>query len=191
MTMTDLPDARAVLRRQLLSARQQWADTPDAITAQEALSARLMAVLAQLEPDELGLYWPVKGEFNPRPVALAAQAQWGCRLALPFARREPVAMHYRAWSGEAPEGVDECGLPSPDGRPADPDVLLVPCLGFTPEGFRLGYGGGYFDRYLADHPEVTAIGLAWDAGRLDAAVLLPQSHDIALMAVLTESHTWG
>jgi len=87
--------------------------------------------------------------------------------------------------------VDECGLPSPDGRPADPDVLLVPCLGFTPEGFRLGYGGGYFDRYLADHPEVTAIGLAWDAGRLDAAVLLPQSHDIALMAVLTESHTWG
>jgi 5-formyltetrahydrofolate cyclo-ligase len=192
MTMTDPIDARATLRRHLLTARRDWAQTPAAPLAQEALTDRLMAVLAQLEPDGLGLYWPMKGEFNPRGVALAAQAEWGCRLALPFAQREPVAMHYRAWSGEEPDGRDECGLPAPaEGKPVEPDVLLVPCLGFTAEGFRLGYGGGYFDRYLAAHPGVTAIGLAWEAGRLDTAVLAPQAHDLPLMAVLTEAQTWG
>ncbi len=72
-----------------------------------------------------------------------------------------------------------------------PDVVLVPCVGFTPEGWRLGYGGGYFDRFLAAHPDVTAIGVSWDAARLDTGVLQPQNHDVPLIAVLTESNSWS
>jgi 5-formyltetrahydrofolate cyclo-ligase len=191
MTMTDPTTTRATLRRHLLAERRLWAETPEGEQAQLALQDRLLEVLWQLEPDTLGLYWPMKGEFNPLEAALAAQAEWGCRLALPFARREPVEMHFRAWSGEDPEGVDECGLPSPSGKPIEPDVVLVPCLGFSAEGYRLGYGGGYFDRYLAAHPGVTAIGLAWQNGRIEASVMAPQAHDIALTVVLTETQTWG
>lgn len=190
-----MPDTTALdrpaLRRQLLSARQTWADTPEAAFAQTQLQARLLAVLAQLEPMCLGLYWPMQGEFNPRDLALSAKQQWGCRLALPFARRTPVDMHFRAWDGQAPDTQDECGIPSTQGQALEPDVVLVPCLGFTRAGDRLGYGGGYFDRYLAAHPGVTAIGVAWQQGLLTEAQLPLEVHDQTLVAVLTENQTYS
>ncbi len=97
-------------------------------------------------------------------------------------------MHYRVWDGREPGGVDECGIPSPSApQPCEPDVVIVPCVGFTPEGFRLGYGGGYFDRYLAAHPEVTAIGVSWAMGEIDLQTFDPQSHDWPLVGVLTEA----
>lgn len=191
MSEPSSPDARQALRQRLLTARRNWAGTPAAALAQEALQARLMPVLAQLEPECLGLYWPLPGEFNPHEAAQAAAGQWDCRLALPFAQKSPVAMHFRAWDGLPPTTRDPCGLPSPEGPPVLPDVLLVPCLGFTAEGWRLGYGGGYFDRFLAAHPGVTAIGVAWDLGLLAASALDPQAHDQPLLAVLTESATWA
>ncbi|MFZ4550310.1 MAG: 5-formyltetrahydrofolate cyclo-ligase [Aquabacterium sp.] len=191
MTPTAPTSPRAELRQRLLSARQTWAQGPTAPAAQAALDKRLAEVLAQLEPDCLGLYWPMKGEFNPRDAALTAQSAWGSRLALPYADKTPVAMHFRPWSGEDPTVVDACGIPSTEGKPVVPDVVLVPCVGFTAEGYRLGYGGGYFDRFLADHPGVTAIGLAWDEALLPREALAPQAHDIRLMAVVTPSQIWG
>ncbi|MDE2401103.1 MAG: 5-formyltetrahydrofolate cyclo-ligase [Burkholderiales bacterium] len=181
--------ARAALRRQLLAARQAWADSPQALTAQAALQEKLIDALRQLEPECLGLYWPIRGEFNPRPAALLAQKEWGCQLLLPWAQRSPVRMHYRPWDGQALDSVDEFGIPSPGahpGQPCIPDVALVPCVGFTQEGFRLGYGGGYFDRFLAAHPEVTAIGLSWAMGRVAAEALDAQGHDLPLLGILTE-----
>lgn len=95
-------------------------------------------------------------------------------------------MEYRAWDGVAPTTCDEAGIPSPSGAVTLPDVVLVPCVGFTDEGFRLGYGGGYFDRWLAAHPQVTAVGLAWSQARLDAAQFQPEAHDIALTVIVTD-----
>jgi 5,10-methenyltetrahydrofolate synthetase len=183
-----LPTDRKALRRRLLADRQAWCDDATRLAqAQAALQHRLLEALRQLEPECLGLYWPLEGEFNPRPAALMIQNEWPCRLALPWAARTADRqMHYRPWQGETPTGKDECGIPSPDGQPCVPDVVLVPCVGFTAEGYRLGYGGGYFDRYLAAHPDVTAIGLSWALGEIDAAVFQPQPHDLPLMGMLTE-----
>lgn len=190
MPDTPAPD-RAALRQQLLAHRQTWSTTPEAALAQTQLQARLIEVLAQLEPMCLGLYWPMQGEFNPRDLALIAVQQWNCHLALPFARRNPVEMHFRAWTGDTPDTVDECKIASTSGRPVDPDVILVPCVGFTAKGWRLGYGGGYFDRYMAAHPGVTAIGVAWDSGLIADDQLVVQTHDQALVAVITESRTFS
>lgn len=185
------PQDRATLRRRLLQARRDWSATSAIVPAQKALHDRVVAVLNQLEPECLGLYWPMKGEFNPMDIARAAQTTLASRLALPFARKTPPQMHFMAWDGQQPEAVDDCGIPCPaQGKPLVPDVVLVPCVGFTREGWRLGYGGGYFDRFLAAHPEVTAIGVGWDLGLLDKAELAPEAHDIPLMAVLTESNIW-
>ncbi|HET8870547.1 MAG TPA: 5-formyltetrahydrofolate cyclo-ligase, partial [Aquabacterium sp.] len=145
----------------------------------------------QLEPTCLGLYWPMQGEFNPRSLALIAARQWRCQLALPYARKNPVDMHFRLWQGTEPDIQDECKIPSTSGKPVEPDVILVPCVGFTEEGWRLGYGGGYFDRYLAAHPGATTIGVAWQQGQVDALALQPQAHDQALMAVVTETQVYG
>lgn len=189
---TNIPTAtRSELRQRLLQARQDWMNTPAAAQAQADLHDRTMAVLAQLEPECLGLYWPMQGEFNPMALASTVRSEWGSQLALPYARKTPIDMHFRAWDGGEPGCKDECHIPSSQGKPIRPDVVLVPCVGFTPEGWRLGYGGGYFDRFMAANPDVTAVGVAWDLGKLDQAELAPQAHDIPLVLVLTESNSWS
>jgi len=174
-----MPDAptpdRAALRRALLAERRAFAATPAFQAAEHALRQALPALLAQLEPELLGVYWPLAGEFDPGVLP-------GPR-ALPFARREPAAMQYRRWDGEAPTARDECGIAASTGAVAVPDLVLVPCVGFTREGFRLGYGGGFFDRWLAEHPGVTTIGLAWSGAEASFAV---EAHDRALTLILTE-----
>ena len=105
------------------------------------------------------------------------------QLALPYAYKSPRRMDYRRWDGAAPSLQDECGIGSSKGAVVVPDVVLVPCLGFTRGGYRLGYGGGYFDRWLAAHPGVTSIGVAWSLSECHFA---PEPHDQPLTLVLTE-----
>lgn len=168
------PD-RPLLRRELLAARRAFAATPGFQTAQAALVPQLLALLAQLEPELLGVYWPLPGEFDLGALPYAR--------ALPFARRQPAEMVFRRWDGAEPDAQDECGIATASGAVVVPDVVLVPCVGFTREGFRLGYGGGYFDRWLATHPGATAIGVAWSGAETHFAV---EAHDRALTLILTE-----
>lgn len=156
-----------------------------------ALAAHLGEVLAELTPECLGLYWPLRSEFNAAVACLDDINLESIVLALPYAARSPTLMHYRTWDRAEPRLRDECGIPTADGAPIEPEVVLVPCLGFTPQGFRLGYGGGYFDRWLAAHPQVTAVGLAWSVTELSEADLLPQAHDQALMLIVTEQGIVG
>lgn len=184
--LSNVDAGRRALRRRLLADREAFATRPDAQAAQESLVAHLARLLADLEPARLGLYWPVRGEFNAIG-ALDAASRSKLPLALPYAQRQPREMHYRHWDGLPPSGVDECGLPAPATAAAVvPDVVLVPCVGYTRSGYRLGYGGGYFDRWLAAQPQVTAIGLAWSGGEIGEEVLAPQAHDRPLTLVLTE-----
>jgi 5-formyltetrahydrofolate cyclo-ligase len=177
---------RQTLRRQLLERREQFAGAPSFAGAGAALARHLIDVLRQLEPQALGLYWPHRAEFNAAGVLCADSGFANLPMSLPFAQRAPVRMHYRAWGREPPSLVDECGIPSCDGLPVVPDVVLVPCVGFTPSGHRLGYGGGYFDRWIAQHPDVTTVGVAWAAAAIDAASWQPEAHDLPLTIVVTE-----
>lgn len=177
----DTPTARSLLRRQLIADRERFVAGPHAASAQAALAARLDAVLDQLEPDCLGSYWPIRSEFTPSVLRFAPQG-----LALPYARREPRTMEYRRWDGRAPAAHDECGIATSAGEPVRPDVVLVPCVGYTDTLFRLGYGAGYFDAWLALHPEVVSVGIAWSIGRLGADAFRPGAHDVALNLIVTE-----
>ncbi len=123
----------------------------------------------------------MKGEWNPQPVS-----GWPWPCALPYAWRENRRMEYRHWDGQSPCLKDEMGLFTTDGRAVVPDVVLVPCVAYTCCGWRLGYGGGYFDAWLATHPEVTALGLAWSGNELPLQAFVPLPHDRRLMAIVTE-----
>lgn len=177
---------RAALRQRLLSEREAQASTPEGRTMEAALADHLRAVVLRLEPHCLGLYWPCRSEFNA-PAALAQdQVHMSADWALPFARRSPREMHYRLWDGQAPQAVDECGIAASSGAQTLPDVVLVPCVGYTPGGHRLGYGGGYFDRWLAAHPHVCAVGVAWSFTRLDPCEMAPRAHDVPLTLIVTD-----
>jgi 5-formyltetrahydrofolate cyclo-ligase len=174
------------LRQRLLAERAAFCGGLDLARAQQALSHHLVTLLTTLEPECLGLYWPVRGEFNAIEALAGTPIGNTMRLALPHVRKLPPQMEYRGWDGNPPALRDEVGIPSPNGERASPEVVLVPCLGYTDDGFRLGYGGGYFDRWLASNLHVTAVGVAWAHARVDAGAFQPERHDIALTLILTE-----
>ncbi len=193
--MTEAPDdasasaphaARRVLRQRLLAERERFASSAAAAAAEAALARALRAVVAELEPVCLGLYHALRSEFNAAG-ALAADAKLKeLPLALPYARRAGRVMEFRRWNGALPSVADECGIASGEGAVVVPDVVVVPCVGFTAAGHRLGYGGGYFDRWLAAHPEATAVGVAWSFAEVAADVFAAEPHDIAMALVVTE-----
>ena len=179
-------DSRQALRERLLVDRERFGASAASASAQAALAVTLDDVLRQLEPDCLGSYWPIRFEFTPSVAPFAQQG-----LALPYARRVPREMHYRRWDGREPTIRDECGIPSTEGAPVVPDVVLVPCVGYTDTLYRLGDGGGYFARWLAAHPGVTAVGVAWSIGRLADADFRPGPQDLPLSLIVTEHGVTG
>ena len=181
--------ARRALRARLLAEREAFAASAAADAARVALSDHLRAALVPLEPACLGLYWPLGSEFNAA-AALAADAAFDKTMrALPYARRAARSLEFRRWDGSAPTQVDECGIGSSDGAPVVPDVVVVPCVGFTAAGHRLGFGGGYYDRWLAANPHVVAVGVAWSFAEVDVATFAARSHDIPLAFIVTERGT--
>ena len=186
-TPTDPPDsARRLLRRRLLAERVVLDGGPDAALNHAALARHLQTVVARLEPRCLGLYWPIRSEFNA-PSAIAGDMGLAqVSLALPYSRRMPREMHYRMWNRTPPSLRDECAIPSAEGAECVPDVVIAPCVGFTASGYRLGYGAGYFDRWMALHPDVTVIGVGWAMAQVDEPMFDAQSHDRPMMAIVTE-----
>lgn len=140
-----------------------------------------------LEPASLGLYWPVRSEFNAADALRDDPKSAAIPWALPYSRREPREMHFRRWDRRAPTLVDDCRIPACEGAPIVPDVVLVPCVGFTRTGYRLGYGGGYFDRWLAAHPQVTAVGVAWAIAEVDAERFAAEPHDRPMAMIVTDA----
>lgn len=177
---------RLALRQNLLAQREKFVAGSGFEAAGAALARHLTQLLSELEPQSLGLYWPHRSEFNAVRALLSDSTFAKLPIALPFAQRMPVQMHYRAWNRQPPTATDECGIATSAGAPTVPDVVLVPCVGFTASGYRLGYGGGYFDRWLAQHPHVTAVGVAWAVAEIDVAVFAREPHDQPLTLIVTE-----
>jgi len=134
----------------------------------------------------LGIYWPIRGEIDVRDVA-AAHLDGGGRVVLPVVIGKGSPVEFRSWRPGAPMGRDLWKIPVPRERELlQPDALLVPLLGFDGDCYRLGYGGGYYDRTLAAlAPPPFCIGLGFDFGRLDS--IFPQPHDIRMDVIVTET----
>ena len=151
-----------------------------------AIEQNLAGLLATLSGGTLGFYWPIKGEFDPLPLA-ERLGKAGRIIALPAAIAPNAALEYRAWRpGDAME-PGRHGIPEPKARRlVQPDILVVPLVGFDQGRHRLGYGGGYFDRTLAAlSPRPVTIGVGYEAALLPT--IYPQPHDVALDFIVTET----
>ncbi|MFC0251042.1 5-formyltetrahydrofolate cyclo-ligase [Massilia consociata] len=132
----------------------------------------------------LGVYWPLAGEPDLHP-AYAELAEAGVRLALPVVLARDAALGFAEWIPGEPTVADSMGVAVPaDLRMvARPDVLLIPCLGFDARGYRLGYGGGFYDRTLAQEPRPTTLGIAYACQQVAFAI---GEYDIPLDRIITE-----
>ena len=156
----------------------------------EALSRRLLDALKRYEPACVGFYWPLPGEFDARAAIAIWLAPGGQRQAsLPVVRTRGEALEFHAWAPDTPMKTGHHRIPEPVPQEVVvPDLLFVPCVGFDAQGYRLGYGGGYYDRTLASWPgkkKPITIGVACEACRIDA--LQREAHDIPLDMIVTEA----
>lgn len=131
-------------------------------------------------------YWPIKGEPDLRPV-LAELHRAGVTIALPVVETLAAPLVFRHWTPETRlvRGHWNIPVPPPDAAALTPDIALAPCLGWDDACYRLGWGGGYFDRTLAALGlRPLTIGIALGAANLPT--IYPQPHDIPLDLILTE-----
>lgn len=151
----------------------QWLNDPSASPARHA--DRLPVIAA---------YWPIQSEPDLRELF---ERIWdaGWTLALPVVRKRAQPMAFSVYLRNGPLRTAGFGVQVPEQFvETRPDVLVAPCVGFRADGYRLGYGGGYYDRTLAEL-SVATVGVAYDGCEWPAYV--PQAHDRRLDRIITPS----
>jgi 5,10-methenyltetrahydrofolate synthetase len=184
----DIDDAalRAALRREKIAARTTLAPAEHARLS-ALLAGHLERAIIECGAQVLAFCWPIRAEFDARELVVRHLARGG-RAVIPTVIGAEAPMVFRGWTPQAQMTVDPFGIPVPaDAGPgATPDLVLLPLVAFDAGGYRLGYGGGYFDRTLAAMvPRPLAFGVGFEIAR--AASVRPQVHDIPLDAVITEA----
>lgn len=135
--------------------------------------------------DVIGIYWPIRSEIDIRALAKAHLGSGG-RVALPVIVQKSAPLEFWVWQPGMKMDRGVWDIPVPAIRePVRPDVLIAPLVGFDRAGYRLGYGGGYFDRTLAAAaPRPYCIGIGYSEAQLQS--IHPQAHDIRMDAIVTD-----
>jgi 5-formyltetrahydrofolate cyclo-ligase len=184
VTPTEILAWRKEQRAQLIPARVAIPDgTRDDWTK---------GIIASLEPivmavdGPVSFYWPFRGEPNLRPLMRRMVAA-GKTVALPVVLQQRQPLEFRPWTPGCEMLLGVWNIPIPDTKErVTPRLLLAPVVGFDPQRYRLGYGGGFFDRTLAALGSArTVIGVGYDSQAI--ATIHPLAHDIPMDRIVTES----
>ena len=188
----DVARWRTAERKRLREARRGLT-SPQRHAIHEALMAGLERQIAVQSAGTghgiVAFYWPIKDEPDLRSLMTEMHAS-GRRIALPLVETRAAPLVFRQWTPETRMERGHWNIPVPPGDAPEvtPDVVLAPLMGWDREGYRLGYGGGYFDRTLAAlSPRPFSIGVGLAAAQLPT--IYPQPHDIPMDVILTERGT--
>lgn len=194
---------------------QSRLDMPDRLARADLLQRVMRIWLVGSSHEVIGAYWPIKGEFDPlpalyrwqedavlsqdalseaqpeqsEPTQLATESMASRsprKIGLPVVNKLHKTLTFHAWYPGCPMEEDAYGIPKPkDTEVIVPTLLFVPCVGYGPGGYRLGYGGGFYDRTLATlMPRPLTVGLGFSQGWLPD--MEPEPHDIPLDVVLND-----
>jgi len=174
---------RKAERERLIAAR--LALPGDVRAAQTAAMANDLDRLIPGGPETVvSVYWPIRAEPDLRPW-MRARWERGTRVALPVALQLGQPLEFREWSPDAVMARGLWQIPFPaDGAVVVPTVVIAPLVGFDAGCYRLGYGGGFFDRTLATiavKPLVIGVGFA----STSIPTIVPQRHDIPMDWIVT------
>ena len=181
----DVARWRKAERERLLAERSALTveyRTQHALVIAEALER----ILAAVAGTTVSVYWPIRAEPDLRPW-MHALSQAGMRVALPVALALGQALVFREWHPHARLARGLWKIPYPaDGAEVTPDIAIAPLVGFDDGCYRLGYGGGFFDRTLASlSPKALAIGVGYPSAAL--CTIYPQPHDVPMDWIVTGS----
>lgn len=180
---------RKAARRRLIEQRLTLPIAERACKA-AAVASRLDELVGDVRNRIVAAYWPIRGELNLLDW-LASAAERGAICALPVVIEKNRPLVFRGWSrgGRLERGLWNIPVP-PAGQNLTPDIVLAPLVGFDFAGYRLGYGGGYFDRTLsACDYSPTTIGVGYSHSAV--ATIYPQWHDVPMGQIVTEHATFA
>ncbi|KAA3451179.1 5-formyltetrahydrofolate cyclo-ligase [Mesorhizobium sp. SARCC-RB16n] len=176
---------RKAERERLIAARLE-VSADGRMAMSQRIADGLDAIVGEIAGRMISLYWPFRGEPDLRPWMASINARGG-RTALPIVVEKGQPLIFRAYKpGDRLEkGVWNIPFPT-EGDPVLPDVVISPIVGIDPASYRLGYGGGFFDRTLAAMPfKPLVIGVGYELQRI--ATIYPQPHDIPMDRIVTET----
>jgi 5-formyltetrahydrofolate cyclo-ligase len=175
---------RTQLRGELV-ARRIAADPAQHAKWSATIESEVERLLRDVDGKIVSFCWPYQAEFDTRPLILRLLAR-GARTALPIVVKPRQPMIFREWTPETKMVAGVYDIPVPiDSAEVVPDIALIPLAGFDDQGYRLGYGGGFFDRTLAAlAPGPLAIGVGFELARVPT--IYPQPYDVPLDYVVTE-----
>jgi len=180
---------RAALRREKIAARMGLAPH-EHVRLAALVEGHLEREFGRRAAGVLAFCWPIRNEFDARPLVERLLAM-GWRACMPTVETVAAPMRFRSWTPGCAMAADPHGIPVPahDAEELQPDVVLLPLVAFDAAGYRLGYGGGYFDRTLAAlQPRPLTCGVGFELARTE--MLYPQPHDIPLDMIATEARLW-
>ena len=154
----------------------------------EHIAARLDDLVNPLDGLAVSIYWPLRGEPDLRPWMMRVMARGGiCAFPVVVERNAPLI--FRAWVPPTPMVKGFWDIPVPaDGAEIIPDIIIAPVVGFDSQCYRLGYGGGYFDRTLAALRTLhRVIGVGYSQAQI--ATIHPLPHDVPMDAIVTDRET--
>ncbi len=179
----DVAQWRKVERERLISARLAM-DASSRAAQTRAMARDLDRLLSAHGAEIVSVYWPIRAEPDLRPW-MQERHEHGTRIALPVAleARQPLA--FREWHPKARMARGLWKIPYPaEGAELTPQVVLAPLVGFDEEGYRLGYGGAFFDRTLGLlNPRPLAVGVGYAAAKIKT--IFPQPYDIPMDWIVT------
>ncbi len=185
--MTERSEDNTARRRAMRQAMLARREKIDAAT-HAGLSARIVEHLqTALQAPKIAVFcWPIKNEPDVRAL-LEIWAASGTLAALPVVLEAAAPLAFRLWTPATPLIEDRYGIPTPaSGDFVAPDLILLPLNAFDRQGYRLGYGGGFFDRTLATlSPRPLAVGIGFEINRVDN--IWPEQHDQQLDWIVTEN----
>ncbi|MBU4529989.1 MAG: 5-formyltetrahydrofolate cyclo-ligase [Hoeflea sp.] len=181
-TWKDVSLFRKAERRRLYAARQGVSPAERKDMA-AAISSRLTEMLGDISGRTIALYWPIRGEINLRAWMVEAASR-GARICLPVVVEKHQPVEFHRWTPDCAMAKGFWNIPVPaNGEPLVPEVVIVPLLGVDEQGYRLGNGGGYYDRTLAQLPgDLLSIGVGQSFARMKT--IFPMPWDIPMKRVV-------
>jgi 5-formyltetrahydrofolate cyclo-ligase len=176
--------------REAIIARRMARTAADRRRLTAPVMAYLRATVTPVRYPVAGLYWPIRGEIDLREFARDFVAAGGI-VGLPVVVQDTAPVEFWRWQPGMALKRGHWNVPVPPERAlVQPDVLVVPLVGFDAGRYRLGYGGGFYDRTLAAAvPRPHTIGIAF--ADVELPTIHPQPHDIALDVIVTEQFVRG
>lgn len=184
MRPEELKAWRKTERERLIAARMAL-DGPRIESCRRAIDSHLERGFPGLRSATLAFCWPIRNEYDARHLAKMLR-EAGALTALPVVVAPKMPLVFREWHPGVALARGPLDIPYPaDSRELEPLAVLLPMNGWDAQGFRLGYGGGFFDRTLAARePRPQVIGVSYELARMPS--IHPQPWDIPMDYVVTE-----